>query len=102
MIQSQNSAPDSPGRALLVFVQQLAHLLDRERRVFSVERLLAFTLVQKRPVLCVCATGNLFIGLRRIASTAEPFALDKRTVNCPLLAAMCFQMRGDWRGKAAN
>src|SRR5205814_1855082 len=40
MIRSQNSAPASAGRALLVFVQQLAHLLDRERLVVSVERLL--------------------------------------------------------------
>ena len=32
----------------------------------------------------------------------ELFALDKRTENCPQLAAMSFQMRGDWRGKAAN
>ena len=50
MIRSQNSAPASAGRALLVFVQQLAHLVDRERRVLSVERLLTLALIQKRPV----------------------------------------------------
>src|SRR5262245_2386589 len=69
MIRSQNSAPASAGRALLVFVQQLAHLLDRERLVFSVERLLALAFVQKRPGTCIPARGDLFAGLRYITNT---------------------------------
>src|SRR5262249_54088808 len=55
---------------LLVLVQQLAYLLDRERLVFSVERLLTFTFVQKRPVTCVRTRGNLLFGLRCITNTA--------------------------------
>src|SRR5438552_14360295 len=70
MIPSQNSAPVSPGRALLVFVQQLAHLLDRERFVLSIERLLTFALVQKRSVTCIRARGDLFPGLRRVTNAA--------------------------------
>jgi hypothetical protein len=55
-----------PACALLVFVQQVAHLVDCERRVLPVKRLLAFTLIQKRPVLRVSPGGGLFVGLRRI------------------------------------
>src|SRR5260370_6639436 len=61
MIPLQNSAPASPGRALLVFVQQLAHLLDRERLVLSVERLLICAFVQKRPDTYGCTQGELFL-----------------------------------------
>src|SRR4030095_16594455 len=71
MIPSQNSAPVSAGRALLVFVQQLAHLLDRERLVFSVERLLICALVQKGPVTRIRSRGDLFPGLRCVANTAR-------------------------------
>src|SRR6266576_2052122 len=52
--------------ALLVFVQQLAHLLDCERRILPVERLLTFTLIKERPVLCIRTTGDLFVGLSGI------------------------------------
>src|SRR5438477_11930710 len=68
MIRSHNSAPASAGRALLVFVQQLAHLLDRERLVFSVERLLTFAFVQKGPVTCIRTRGDLFPGLRCVTN----------------------------------
>src|SRR6266568_9141506 len=57
--------------ALLVFVQQLAHLLDRERRILPVERLLTLALIQKRAVPSVRAGGNFLISLRRIASAAR-------------------------------
>ena len=40
--------PPSAG-ALLIFVQQLAHLLDRQRRAVLAERLLAFALIQEWP-----------------------------------------------------
>ena len=70
MIPSQNSAPASPGRALLVFVQQLAHLLDRERLVLSVERLLICAFVQKGPVTSICTRGDLFPGLRGVTNAA--------------------------------
>src|SRR5258705_7667468 len=70
MIPSQNSAPASPGRALLVFVQQLAHLLDRERVVLSVERLLTFAFVQKGAVTCIRTRGDLFPGLRCVTNAA--------------------------------
>src|SRR6266550_2852978 len=70
MMRSQNSAPASPGRTLLVFVQQLAHLLDRERLVVSVERLLICAFVQKGPVTCIRARGNLFPGLRCVPNAA--------------------------------
>jgi hypothetical protein len=38
-----------PVRLGLIFVQQLAHLLDRHRRIVTVERLLAFALLEVRP-----------------------------------------------------
>ena len=57
-------------RALLVFVQQLAHLLDRERLGFSVERLLICAFAQKRPVTCIRTRGDLFPGLRCVTNTA--------------------------------
>src|SRR5215813_4932784 len=71
MIQSQNNAPASARRALLVLVQQLANLIDRERRVLLVERLLTFAFVQERPRPGVCARGNLFAGLRSVADAAR-------------------------------
>ena len=58
-------------RALLVFIQQLAHLLDRERRILPVERLLTFTLIKEGPVLRVRTAGDLFVRLRGIAGTAR-------------------------------
>jgi hypothetical protein len=39
--------------ALLVFVQQLAHLIDRERRILPVKLTLTFTFIKERPVLRV-------------------------------------------------
>jgi hypothetical protein len=53
--------------ALFVFIQQLTHLVDRERRILPVERFLSFALVQKRTVVCVCASGNFLARLRSIA-----------------------------------
>src|SRR5919201_6333710 len=58
-----------PVCALLVFVQQLAHLVDRERRVLPVERLLAFTLIEKWSVLGVRAAGDFLVGLSRVQRT---------------------------------
>src|SRR6266545_5660467 len=66
-------------RALLVFVQQLAHLLDRERRILPVERLLTFTLIKERPVLRVRTAGDLFVILRDIAGTARRASCISRT-----------------------
>src|SRR6266436_4410908 len=60
-----------PAIALLVFIQQLAHLLDRERRILSVERFLTLTLVQKRPIPCIREGANLFVGLRCVADAAR-------------------------------
>ena len=57
--------------ALLVFVQQLAHLLDRERFVLSIERLLICALVQKGPITCIRTRGDLFSGLRCITNAAS-------------------------------
>src|ERR1700693_1544004 len=59
-----------PASALLVFVQQLAHLLDRERRILLVERFLTLALVQERAVLCIRADGNFFSRLRSVADAA--------------------------------
>src|SRR5207253_7504666 len=59
-----------PARALLVFIQQLAHLLDRERRILPVERFLTFALVQERAVFCIRANGNFLVRLRSIAYAA--------------------------------
>jgi hypothetical protein len=53
--------------ALFVFIQQLTHLVDRERRILPVERFLSFALVQKRTVVCVRASGNFLARLRSIA-----------------------------------
>src|SRR5215831_3005399 len=69
IIRSENNAPVLAGRALLIFVQQFPHLLDRERLVFSVERLLIRALVQKRPAICIRARGDLFAGLRGNTNT---------------------------------
>src|ERR1700693_3023223 len=60
-----------PASALLVFVQQLAHLLDRERRILLVERFLTLALVQERPVPCVRADGDFLSGLRSVANAAR-------------------------------
>src|SRR5438094_7775379 len=85
MIRSQNSAPASRGRALLVFVQQLAHLLDRERLVLSIERLLICALVQKGPVTWIRTRGDLFPGLRRVAKTARGLTCVGRLGICQCL-----------------
>src|SRR6266481_7209089 len=85
MIPLQNSAPASPGRGLLVFVQQLAHLLDCERLVLSVERLLIFALVQKGPVTCVRTRVDLFPGLRCITHTVGGLICVSRLGNCECL-----------------
>ena len=58
-------------RALLVFVQQLAHLLDREWLVFSIERLLICALVEKLPGTGILTRCDLFFGLRRITNAAS-------------------------------
>src|SRR5262252_3202670 len=71
MIQSQISAPASARRALLVLVQQLADLIDREWRVLLVQRFLTFPLVEKRPGPSVWARSDLFPGLRRVANTGR-------------------------------
>src|SRR4029450_1177034 len=58
-------------RALLVFVQQLAHLLDCERRILPVKRFLTFTLIKEGPVLRVRTAGDLFVRLRGLAGPAR-------------------------------
>src|SRR5262249_35632046 len=82
MMPSQNSAPALAGRALLVFVQHLADLLERERLVLSVERLLTFAFVQKGPVICIRSRGDLFPGLRCVPNTA-------RSVSCVGRLGIC-------------
>src|SRR5205814_3380945 len=47
--------------ALLVFVQQLPHLLNREWSVFAVKRLLAFALTEKCAVLGDGSAGRRFV-----------------------------------------
>src|SRR5437762_7033745 len=58
-------------RPLLVFVQQLAHLFDCKRFVLPRQRLLTFSFVQERPVLCVRAADNFFVRLRCIPWTTR-------------------------------
>src|SRR4029453_625068 len=58
-------------RGLLVFIQQLAHLLDCERSILPVERFLTFTLIKEGPVLRVRTAGDLFVRLRGRAGTAR-------------------------------
>jgi hypothetical protein len=72
-------------RALLVFVQQLAHLLDRERSILPVERLLTFTLIKEGPVLRVRTASDLFVRLRGIARTARRASWIRRISDCLLL-----------------
>src|ERR1043166_9520778 len=60
-----------PAIALLVFIQQLAHLLDSERFIVPVERFLTFAFVQERPVLCVRANGNFFSRLRSVTNATR-------------------------------
>src|SRR5438874_4162265 len=74
-----------PARALLVFIQQLAHLLNRERRVLSVERFLTFAFVQERPVLCVRANGNFLPRLRSVANAASALVRVRRLGICHAL-----------------
>src|SRR5205814_2328572 len=57
--------------ALLVFVQQLSHLLDRERCILSVERLLALALVQKGTGLCIPASRTFLIRSLSVACAAR-------------------------------
>src|SRR5437773_1014309 len=82
---------------LLVFVQQFTHLFDRERFILSRQRLLAFTFVQERPVLCVRAADNFFARLRSITKTMRGLnricrpgiseCLLRRNPGCAALAA---------------
>src|SRR6266581_4108749 len=82
---------------LLVFVQQFAHLFDRERFILPCQRLLTFTFVQERPVLCVRAADNFFVRLRSIAETTRGLSrisrprisdcLLRRNPGCAALAA---------------
>src|SRR5437879_12854378 len=60
-----------PASALLVFVQQLSHLLDRERCILSVERLLALALVQKGTGLCIPASRTFLIRSLSVACAAR-------------------------------
>src|SRR6266487_897177 len=71
MFNHRIAHPPQRTSALLVFIQQLAHLLDRERRILPVERLLTLALIQKRAVPSVRAGGNFLISLRSIASAAR-------------------------------
>jgi hypothetical protein len=57
--------------ALLVFVQQLAHLLNRKRTIFTVKRLLTFPLIEEGPVSGESTAACCFVSLRRIADTAR-------------------------------
>jgi len=57
--------------ALLVFIQQLAHLFNRERGIFAVKRLLTFPLTEEGPVPSENTAGCCFVSLRRIADTAR-------------------------------
>src|SRR6266550_1297048 len=85
-----------PARALLVFIQQLAHLLDRERRILPVERLLTLALINEGSVLRVRAARNFFVRLRGIARATYslscigrsriPHRLLRRTLECAAFA----------------
>ena len=70
----QNSASASGGRGLLVFVQQLAHLVNCQRSILSRERLLTFTLSEESAVICVRVAGNFFIRLTGIAGPTRGLA----------------------------
>src|SRR3954471_7880629 len=60
-----NSARRGCSRKLLTLVQQLAHLLDRERFVLGAQRFLAFALLEERPVAGVLANRCGLAALRR-------------------------------------
>jgi len=53
--------PASTGGALFIFVQKLAHLLDGQGRILAVERLLAFALIEKRPLSDETAASDAFL-----------------------------------------
>src|SRR5258705_946127 len=82
-------------RALLVFIQQLAHLLDRERRILPIKRLLTFTFLKEGPVLRVRMAVDLFVRLSGIAGTPRgPSWISRTRIADPLPCRNC---RGDAR-----
>src|SRR5438874_7402656 len=56
--------------ALLVFVQQLPHLLNRKRSVFTVESLLAFALTEEWVVPGEGSAGRCFVSVVRVADAS--------------------------------
>src|ERR1043166_8050635 len=78
-----------PPSALLVFIQQLAHLLDRERLIMPVERFLTLAFVQEWPVLRVRADRNFFSRLRSISHAPRALVCISR------LRIPCRLLRGD-------
>jgi hypothetical protein len=56
--------------ALLVFVQQLPHLLNRKWSIFAVESLLAFALTEKWAVPGEGSAGRCFVSVMRIADAS--------------------------------
>jgi len=56
--------------ALLVFVQQLPHLLNRKGGVFAVESLLAFALTEEWAVPGEGSAGRCFVSVVRVADAS--------------------------------
>jgi hypothetical protein len=57
--------------ALLVFVQQLPHLLNRKWSVFAVESLLAFALTEEWAIPGEGPTGGCFVSVVHVTDTAR-------------------------------
>jgi len=56
--------------ALLVFVQQLPHLVNCEWCVFAVKRLLGFALTEKWAILGEGSAGRRFVSVVRVADAS--------------------------------
>jgi hypothetical protein len=57
--------------ALLVFVQQLPHLLNRKWSIFAIEHLLAFALTEEWAVPGEGPAGRCFVSVVRVADASS-------------------------------
>jgi hypothetical protein len=57
--------------ALFIFIQQLAHLLNRQGRIPPIERFLTFTLLLKRTCRSVASARNRIVGIVRLVNVSH-------------------------------
>src|SRR5437660_267615 len=57
--------------ALFIFIQELAHLFDGQRRILSIQRFLTLALFAEWMLVGKVAAGDSFIGVVRITHTTK-------------------------------